>query len=43
MITQATARELGISNRMDPRQSLRGGARFLKNLLRRLPTGHRRA
>jgi membrane-bound lytic murein transglycosylase F len=38
MITQATARELGISNRMDPRQSLRGGARFLKNLLRRLPT-----
>ena len=38
MITQATARELGISNRMDPKQSLRGGARFLKNLLRRLPT-----
>jgi membrane-bound lytic murein transglycosylase F len=37
MITQATAKDLGISNRMDPRQSLRGGARFLKNLLRRLP------
>lgn len=38
MITQRTARELGVSNRMDPRQSLRGGARFLKNLQRRIPT-----
>lgn len=37
MITQATARDLGIDNRLDPRQSLRGGARFIKNLLRRLP------
>ena len=37
MITRATAGELGITDRLDPRQSLRGGARFLKNLLRRLP------
>jgi len=37
MITQATAKDLGISDRMDPEESLRGGARFFKNLLRRLP------
>lgn len=38
MITQATARDLGITNRLDPRQSLRGGARFVRDLLRRLPS-----
>ena len=37
MITRVTAKELGIKDRTDPRQSLRGGARFLKDLLRRLP------
>ncbi|MEH6590592.1 MAG: membrane-bound lytic murein transglycosylase MltF [Halioglobus sp.] len=37
MLTLPTARELGIENRLDPEQSLRGGARYLKNVKRRLP------
>ena len=37
MLTQSTAQELGVTDRLDPQQSLRGGARFLKDLLRRLP------
>ncbi|MCH1492935.1 MAG: membrane-bound lytic murein transglycosylase MltF, partial [Luminiphilus sp.] len=37
MITRATASELGVTDRLDPLQSLRGGARFIRNLLRRLP------
>ncbi len=37
MLTKATARELGVDNRLDVVQSLRGGARYLKNLRRRLP------
>jgi len=37
MITQNTAKDLGVKNRLDARESLRGGARFLKNLMRRLP------
>lgn len=37
MLTQTTAKELGVTDRLDPQQSLRGGARFLKDLLRRLP------
>lgn len=37
MITQSTANELGLTDRTDPTQSLRGGARFLNNLVRRLP------
>jgi peptidoglycan lytic transglycosylase F len=37
MLTLPTARELGIENRLDPEQSLRGGARYLKNMKRRLP------
>jgi len=37
MLTLPTARELGIENRLDPAQSLRGGARYLKNIKRRLP------
>lgn len=38
MLTQPTAREMGVSNRLDPLQSLRGGARYLKNIKRRLPS-----
>ena len=38
MLTQATANELGIADRTDAAQSLRGGARFLKDLHRRLPS-----
>ncbi len=35
-LTQPTAREMGIQNRMDPRQSILGGARYLKQLWDRL-------
>lgn len=37
MLTMPTAREMGVSNRLDVGQSLRGGARYLKNIKRRLP------
>ncbi len=37
MLTMNTARELGVENRLDARQSLRGGARYFKNMKRRLP------
>ncbi len=37
MLTLPTAEETGVSDRLDPLQSLRGGARYLKDLKRRLP------
>lgn len=37
MLTAPTAREMGVTDRTDPGQSLRGGARYFKNLKRRLP------
>ncbi|MEL0152388.1 MAG: membrane-bound lytic murein transglycosylase MltF [Halieaceae bacterium] len=37
MLTRPTAEEVGVKDRLDAEQSLRGGARFLRNLLRRLP------
>ena len=37
MLTLPTAREMGVDNRLDAAQSLRGGARYLKNIKRRLP------
>jgi membrane-bound lytic murein transglycosylase F len=37
MLTKSTARELGVENRLDAAQSLRGGARYLKDIRRRLP------
>ncbi len=37
MLTQSTANDLGVTDRTDPSQSLRGGAKFLKSLRRRLP------
>jgi membrane-bound lytic murein transglycosylase F len=37
MLTIPTAAELGVKNRLDPAESLRGGARYLKNIKRRLP------
>ncbi|KGE05000.1 membrane-bound lytic murein transglycosylase MltF [Pseudohaliea rubra] len=37
MLTRATARDLGVPDRRDPLQSLRGGARYFKELRRRLP------
>lgn len=37
MLTLPTAKDLGVTNRLDVSQSLRGGARYLKNIKRRLP------
>lgn len=39
MLTLPTAKEMGVKNRLDPAQSLRGGARYLRNIKRRLPKG----
>ncbi len=37
MLTRVTARELGVDDRLDPEQSILGGARYLANLLARIP------
>ena len=37
MLTLPTAREVGVANRLDPEQSILGGARYLANLESRLP------
>ena len=37
MLTQVTAREVGVSNRIDPTQSIYGGTKYLRSLLDRLP------
>jgi membrane-bound lytic murein transglycosylase F len=37
MLTMTTAQEMDIDDRLDPAQSLRGGARYFKKLRRRLP------
>jgi membrane-bound lytic murein transglycosylase F len=39
MLTNVTAKEVGVTNRTDPLQSLRGGARYLKGILQTLPPG----
>ena len=39
MLTRATAEELNVEDRLDPLQSLRGGARYYKKLYSRLPAG----
>ena len=37
MLTRATASEVGVDNRIDPTQSIFGGARYFRNLLDRIP------
>lgn len=37
MLTQATARQMGVEQRTDPVQSIRGGARYLRRLLDKVP------
>jgi len=37
MLTQATAKYLGVSNRIEPSQSIFGGTRYLADLVERLP------
>ena len=37
MLTLATSREMGVTNRLDPQQSIDGGAKYLNRLRQRLP------
>jgi len=37
MLTLPTAKELGIESRLDPEQSIKGGAKYLTKLLKRIP------
>ncbi|MFW5815264.1 MAG: membrane-bound lytic murein transglycosylase MltF [Wenzhouxiangella sp.] len=37
MLTQRTARQLGVEDRLDPAQSIHGGARYLVTMLNRVP------
>ena len=37
MLTQATAKEMGVTNRIDPQQSINGGARYFKKIFDRIP------
>ena len=39
MLTQTTAKRVGVDNRLDPEQSIRGGAQYLADLRERLPEG----
>ncbi len=45
MLTQTTAKEVGITSRLDPKQSIQGGAKYMQRLIQRIPedvTGHDR-
>lgn len=37
MLTQRTARQLGVDNRVDAKQSIMGGARYLRSMIERMP------
>ncbi|MBC3767267.1 membrane-bound lytic murein transglycosylase MltF [Neptunicella marina] len=37
MLTLATARDLGIKSRLDPKQSIQGGAKYVQQLISRIP------
>ncbi|AQS38942.1 putative soluble lytic transglycosylase fused to an ABC-type amino acid-binding protein [Shewanella psychrophila] len=37
MLTLPTAKQVGIENRLDPEQSIKGGAKYLNDILNRLP------
>ncbi|MDZ7789454.1 MAG: membrane-bound lytic murein transglycosylase MltF [Xanthomonadales bacterium] len=37
MLTRRTARQLGVDNRVDPVQSIMGGARYLRSMIDRIP------
>ena len=39
MLTLPTAKEMGVSDRLDPEQSLRGGAKYFLKVKSRLPSG----
>lgn len=38
MLTQATARQMGVKDRKDPEQSIAGGARYLRRVKARIPS-----
>ncbi len=40
MLTNTTARQLGIENRLDPEESIRGGSEYLRRLLDRVPKSY---
>ncbi len=37
MLTQRTAKQLGVTSRIDPEQSIMGGAKYFRQLLKRIP------
>ena len=37
MLTNATAKQLGVESRTDPEQSIKGGAKYLRSLIDRMP------
>jgi len=37
MLTLNTAKSVGVSNRLDPVQSINGGARYLRRMIKRIP------
>lgn len=37
MLTQNTAKDIGIENRLDPQQSIAGGAHYIQRMLNRIP------
>ncbi|WP_404401685.1 membrane-bound lytic murein transglycosylase MltF [Idiomarina seosinensis] len=37
MLTLPTAKAMGVTSRLDPEQSIRGGARYLERMLRKIP------
>jgi membrane-bound lytic murein transglycosylase F len=37
MLTRNTSKDMGVTNRLDAKQSIYGGARYLSNLIRRMP------
>lgn len=37
MLTLPTAKDMGVSNRLDPEQSIHGGAKYLREMIDRLP------
>ncbi|MFT5656983.1 MAG: membrane-bound lytic murein transglycosylase F [Gammaproteobacteria bacterium] len=38
MLTRATAKQMEVKNRLDPAQSIRGGARYFARVLKRIPS-----
>ncbi|KAF7774504.1 hypothetical protein PCIT_a0962 [Pseudoalteromonas citrea] len=37
MLTQPTAKQVGVTNRLKPEQNIRGGAKYLQKLVKRIP------